>query len=154
WTPNRNDYGYGWNIAKRLGATAYEHGGGINGFNTMIVRMPEKKLLAVVLSNVNTNATGPIATGLIPLPLDQPVSLPGQHTAIRLAPEQLQPFAGRYANDVLDVTVRVDGDHIVVQPQGQGAAPFQPMAAARFFNDSVGAEIEFAPDVSTLTIHQ
>ena len=61
WAPNLGDYGYGWAISRRFGMTALEHGGLLSGFNTMIIRVPEKRLLAVVLANVNTSAFGHIA---------------------------------------------------------------------------------------------
>lgn len=154
WTPNRNEYGYGWIIARRYGTTSLEHGGGINGFNTMIVRLPEKKLLAVVLSNVNTSSTGPIATGLLGLALGQPVSAPQQHTRVSMKPEELRPFEGKYANAVLTLTIRADADHLTAQPGGQGVAPFYALGPGRFFNDAVGAELEFAKDGSTVTVHQ
>lgn len=73
WTPNRNNYGYGWIITKRFDATVMEHGGGINGFNTTIIRMPGKNLLSVVLANANTGATSAIATGLLAIALGRPV---------------------------------------------------------------------------------
>ncbi len=52
-----NNYAYGWVIRKApLGAqgepvTIIEHGGSINGFNTVITRMPESKNLMVLLNN-------------------------------------------------------------------------------------------------------
>ncbi len=154
WMPNRNDYGYGWMIAQRYGTTALEHGGGINGFNTMIVRLPEKKLLAVVLSNVNTNATGPIATGLLAIALGQPVTMPQQHTPVPVSAGELKPLEGRYANAVLALTIRAEGDHLAARPDGQGEMPFFGLSAKRYFNDAVGAELEFSPDGSTVTVHQ
>jgi len=57
--PNLSDYAYGWVITKaRLGAgtdTAPKitHGGGINGFNTVIVRFPVEKHLIVLLDNTS-----------------------------------------------------------------------------------------------------
>jgi CubicO group peptidase (beta-lactamase class C family) len=55
--PGLNNYAYGWVVRKApLGAqgepvTIIEHGGGINGFNTVITRMPESKDLIVLLNN-------------------------------------------------------------------------------------------------------
>lgn len=65
WTPNRSNYGYGWVITKRWDERSVEHGGGINGFNTAFVRLPEKGLAAIVLSNAQTNATGQMAAELL-----------------------------------------------------------------------------------------
>lgn len=57
--PNLDNYAYGWQIAKaKLGtgmetAAAIKHGGGINGFNTMIGRYPAQKNLIVLLDNTS-----------------------------------------------------------------------------------------------------
>ncbi len=49
-----------------------EHGGGINGFNTIISRYPDDKVLVVVLSNLNSNAIEKIGTGLAGLLFGEP----------------------------------------------------------------------------------
>lgn len=55
--PGLSNYAYGWVVRKApLGAqdepvTIIEHGGGINGFNTVISRLPESKNLIVLLNN-------------------------------------------------------------------------------------------------------
>lgn len=44
-------YGYGWMIMEDGERTIVQHGGGINGFRSLIVRYPEEKVLVVILSN-------------------------------------------------------------------------------------------------------
>jgi len=51
-----NQYGYGWGISEfwpdeEMGYQTIGHGGGINGFNTVIRRIPEHKNLVVLLNN-------------------------------------------------------------------------------------------------------
>jgi tetratricopeptide (TPR) repeat protein len=59
YKPTLNDYAYGWFIAKaKLGAgtetvPSISHGGGINGFNTLIMRYPVQKNLVVLLDNTS-----------------------------------------------------------------------------------------------------
>jgi CubicO group peptidase (beta-lactamase class C family) len=159
WTPNLSDYGYGWSIAKRFGFNqVLEHGGGINGFNTMIMRVPEKKLVAVVLSNVNSGAPGNIASGLIALALGKPVQLPGEHKRISLASDQLAPYEGTYVGPALTLTIKPESDHLTAQATNQGRLTLQPMSPTRFFNEEINAEIEFHRDaggkVTSLTLHQ
>ena len=159
WTPNLADYGYGWMIAKRFGTTSLEHGGGINGFNTMIIRLPEKKLTAIVLANANTPATGAIAAGLLAVALGEPVQIPKQHESITLTPEQVKPFEGTYAlNPNFALKIWPEGGHLMTQATGQGAIRIDPMSPTRFFNDTINAEIEFERDAegkySSLTLYQ
>ena len=55
--PGLSDYAYGWVVRKApIVAQAdpvaiIQHGGGINGFNTLITRLPESKNLIVLLNN-------------------------------------------------------------------------------------------------------
>ena len=54
FTPGLSDYGYGWRITKKDGVTTIAHGGGINGFNTLLTRIPDSKRVVILLNN-----TGP-----------------------------------------------------------------------------------------------
>jgi D-alanyl-D-alanine carboxypeptidase len=155
WTPNLNNYGYGWFIAKRYGEQAVEHGGGINGFNTMIIRIPDKKLLAVVLANVNTNTTGPLAAGLLEIALGKPAEAAHPRVRISLAPAAMHAFEGVYAlNPSFKLTVKVEDDHLSIQATAQAALRADPMSPTRFFNEPIRAEIEFEKDGSALTLFQ
>jgi tetratricopeptide (TPR) repeat protein len=55
--PGLSNYAYGWVVQKApLGVqgepvTVIQHGGGINGFNTLITRLPESKNLIVLLNS-------------------------------------------------------------------------------------------------------
>jgi len=76
FTPGLSNYGYGWFIEKRFNRRHVEHGGGINGFNTVISRFPDDKVLVVVLSNLNSNAIGKMGTDLAALLFNEPVPEP------------------------------------------------------------------------------
>ncbi len=58
FTPGLSDYGYGVYIRKSSGVTTIEHGGGINGFNTVISRDLEPRRLVVLLNNSGRRAAG------------------------------------------------------------------------------------------------
>jgi CubicO group peptidase (beta-lactamase class C family) len=59
YKPNLDNYAYGWVITKAKLGTGTEsvpkiaHGGGINGFNTVIVRFPVQKHLIILLDNTS-----------------------------------------------------------------------------------------------------
>src|SRR5436190_23075762 len=61
---NPPEYAYGWEIENwTLGGAKQNvrvigHGGGINGFNTMITRLPADHRLIVILSNANSGNFG------------------------------------------------------------------------------------------------
>ena len=157
WSPNLGDYGYGWAISRRFGMTAVEHPGAISGFRTVIIRIPEKSLLAVVLANMETLAFGHIASGLLGIALGETVAGYGENASIKLPAERLKLFEGTYVlNPGFSVAVRPQGgDHLSTEGQGSigwlvgwllGPVPMNPVSATRFSNDVVGAQIEFEPD--------
>lgn len=51
---SRHKYGYGWDISNWFGRRLYSHGGGINGFRSVIMRYPDDRTLVVVLTNVES----------------------------------------------------------------------------------------------------
>lgn len=66
WTPFKENYAYGWLVsaptANEFGGHRWiAHGGGINGFSSVIIRLPEPNVTAIVLANnesVNAFAIG------------------------------------------------------------------------------------------------
>jgi beta-lactamase family protein/transcriptional activator len=64
FTPGLSNYGYGWVIRKANGVTTIEHGGGINGFNTLLTRNLESKRLIVLLNNTGGAPLDAIATAI------------------------------------------------------------------------------------------
>jgi len=79
FTPNKYDwaagikYGYGWGIAQAHGHKAVGHGGGINGFSTVIWRAIEEDATAIVLSNNDAGSNvGKAGKDLLELVLSSP----------------------------------------------------------------------------------
>lgn len=87
FTPQLEDYAYGWGIGKKpIGPDKAErltigHGGGINGFNTLITRIPEDRHLVVLLNNTGGTSLDAMFAGIAdilygrtPAPLKQPIA--------------------------------------------------------------------------------
>jgi hypothetical protein len=55
-------YGLGWFIHTFHGETMLQHGGNIDGFSAMVSFIPSKNVGAVVLTNLNSNFLGTVAT--------------------------------------------------------------------------------------------
>ena len=87
--PNLNNYGYGFVITKatlapptKLAVPVIQHNGGINGFNTVIVRMTNDKRLIVLLDNAEDGQyLNQIVLGVMSILFDQPVDLPRRSIA-------------------------------------------------------------------------
>jgi CubicO group peptidase (beta-lactamase class C family) len=87
WKPNLEKYAYGWGIDTRpIGPGKADrqtigHGGGINGFSTLITRVPEDRQLVVLLNNTGGTDLDAMFTGIAdilygrtPAPVKEPVA--------------------------------------------------------------------------------
>jgi CubicO group peptidase (beta-lactamase class C family) len=54
-----SEYGYGFNVAEMRDMRAVHHGGGINGFVTFALWLPEEKIYVAALSNIPGVGAGP-----------------------------------------------------------------------------------------------
>ncbi len=75
-------YAYGWIVGKaKVGERKdslllIEHGGGINGFNTLISRVPQDKQLVVLLCNTGRAPLDAMKKNILRILYDQPVQAP------------------------------------------------------------------------------
>lgn len=86
------DYGYGWGVGNIQGVPMIQHGGGINGFLSASLVLPEEKLFVAVLSNCNCNPPGTVANKLAALAIDKPYNW----EKIDLSDEELQSYQAVY----------------------------------------------------------
>jgi CubicO group peptidase (beta-lactamase class C family) len=164
-TPGKGDYGLGVGIHDEDGVKVVEHGGGIEGFNTNLIYVPEKRICVVVLANVNGAAPDQMGQQLLDVTLGKTVVLASEHKAVPIAKEELAKFLGVYDLGPavpLKLTIAQSGDGLSVQATGQPAFPLMYQgvkdAHPRFFITTVNAELEFVPDASgaivSLILHQ
>lgn len=87
FTPFLSNYAYGWGVNKiKIGELkddlqVIEHGGGINGFNTIIARLPKDKQLIVLLNNTGGAPLNAIRTNLLNILYNQTVTPPKKSVA-------------------------------------------------------------------------
>ena len=80
FTPFKDNYAYGWAIQPADKSTSGHlqigHGGGINGFSTMIQRVPDDRVTVIVLSNVDNLSAGNIARDVTAILYGRPYQIP------------------------------------------------------------------------------
>jgi CubicO group peptidase (beta-lactamase class C family) len=80
-------YAYGWMVGEKSFPKSKDkvkriaHGGGINGFNTLIDRLVEDRHLVVLFNNTGGTALGAMSEGIINILYDKPYSLPKRSIA-------------------------------------------------------------------------
>jgi CubicO group peptidase (beta-lactamase class C family) len=163
-TPGLGGYGLGIAIKKQDNVTVVEHDGGIEGFNTHLSYVPERKIAIVVLSNVNGLAPDTMGGQLLDTVLGKKVILPGERKAVPITKNELQKFTGVYdLAPAFALTIAINGSgSLTAQGTGQQALPLMYQGITdghpHFFLAEVNAEIEFVPDatgaITSLILHQ
>ena len=65
YTPDKNNYAYGWVVADRQGRRMLNHDGGIFGFSTTYTRFPEDDVVVVAWSNDDVFDLGAVGRGVV-----------------------------------------------------------------------------------------
>ncbi|HEV2380415.1 MAG TPA: serine hydrolase [Terriglobia bacterium] len=158
-TPFKHDYAFGLVVHKVNGHELIDHGGGIEGFNTMLAYYPDDKLTVVVLANLNGSAPEEIAQDLATLAFGGTLVLPSERKQVHIGPKIFDGYVGSYqlAPDFI-LTVTRDGDHFITQATGQGQVEIFPSSDHDFFANVVDAQITFVTDklgrATELILHQ
>ncbi|MBX2872235.1 MAG: serine hydrolase [Saprospiraceae bacterium] len=130
-----SDYGYGWSLGKIYDHPAVEHGGGINGFLTESIYVPEEKLFVAVFSNCNCQSPSPAANKMAALALGEFKAF----TKVELSTEKLQEYVGVYENEEGNKhKIVVEEGQLYTMSRGGNRYELNPMGKDWvFFNDNL-----------------
>src|SRR5215472_4500135 len=106
-TPFKDDYAFGLVVRSVNGRQEIQHGGGIEGFNTLLAYYPDDKTTVVVLANLNGSAPNDIASDLYKLAEGGTVTLPSERKAVHIDASIFDAYVGSYQltpNFVLKIT--------------------------------------------------
>jgi D-alanyl-D-alanine carboxypeptidase len=152
------NYGYGWGIGKMLGKPMISHGGGINGFSTFALRIPDDKLFIAVLSNADSGLypSESVASQVAAIVMGKPFP---EFKAVKLDAKALDAFTGEYKIDDKNTrTIKRDDDHLVIVRPGRPDTPLLAYSDTGFYVENVLMYLEFARDakgaVTQVTVHQ
>lgn len=163
WTPFKttaqpSPYGYGWSIRNdaKNGERWISHGGGINGFMTDAVWIPEKNVYVAVLHNALGDAPPEALVRQLALEaVGRPMK---KRVAVALPAETLDRYVGVYAlAPEFKLTVTREGEKMFIQGTGQRPAEVFAEAEDSFFSRVVDAQFRFAVEngkATSLTLFQ
>lgn len=139
-------YGYGWFNSDYQGHRFIEHGGGIHGFTTYALAVPEDQIYVALLTNsaIEGRNPEPLAFRTAALALGKPYKEP---VAITLPEKDLDPLVGVYLNAQNEErTITRQGAKIFSQRAGGGRSEILPSSQTEFFFTDDMARIEFTRD--------
>lgn len=144
FTPFKNNYGYGWRIAKEFNRKCIRHAGGIEGFKTQISRYIEDNACIIVLSNFVHARVKDISRDLAAILFGEKYEIPSERKIGKVDPGIYNAIVGIYEfepDNILNITK--DNNRLFVAPPGQPKLEIFPESDTKFFLKALDAEITF-----------
>jgi serine-type D-Ala-D-Ala carboxypeptidase/endopeptidase len=146
------EIGLAWFIRTHGGVEIVSHGGSTGGYRSFIGYDPRTRVGVVVLSNSGTGA-GVEDIGIhllnprVPLLAREDLEPERERKEISIDAETLSRYAGRYRFPTSQMaSVTRDGDHLLLQAEGEVKIAFYPESAHDFFARIMDAQIAFETD--------
>ena len=141
-------YGYGWVISDIRGLKEIQHGGGLNGFNSQLLRFPDLNVTVVVLQNCIPNAPGMGAAELANQVAeiyfwDKMGAQESFKVDTTVDANIYDDYVGRYDYGGPILTVTREGDRLFAQLGGQPNFEIFPKSKNEFFWKVVDAQVTF-----------
>lgn len=148
----KDQFGLGINSYPIGGKTFYGHGGGIDGFRSLLVYLPEEKLSLAYTSNGVNYPLNDLVSGVFDIYWNKPFEIPTFAT-VAVSPEILDKYVGVYSSPEVSfkLTITRDKSTLVAQPTGQPAFPLEATAENKFKLESRGVVLEFDAAKTQLT---
>ncbi|HEV7423678.1 MAG TPA: serine hydrolase [Candidatus Paceibacterota bacterium] len=159
FTPYKSNYGYGWQIVTEYNKKITEHGGGITGFVSYILRVPDDQICIIALSNVPSPTPAIIANQINGLFNGKKPELPVARKEIHLDSGTLKLYTGEYElAPSFHIVITMEKGVLEAQATNQGKNPLFAEKANFFFLKVVDAQVEFfqGPDgkIDHLVLYQ
>jgi D-alanyl-D-alanine carboxypeptidase len=152
-------YGFGLQLDEWESRTCIRHGGGIHGFNSMLMWLPDEDVHIAVISNGEPVKSGRIANAIAQEVLgiekvaakDEPIT-----------PEVMQRIVGNYKLEEMDVRIWEEEGKAMLQASAEGQLAFaiqwqgEDVSDGNEFRASFDQEVKmiFADDGKSFTLYQ
>jgi CubicO group peptidase (beta-lactamase class C family)/uncharacterized protein YneR len=135
------NYGYGWIKGDINGSRTIEHSGGIFGYTTNGIFLPEENIYVIGLSNCDCNNVGAVITNVAAMAIGKP--FPKKEDAIALTKEQLNKWVGAYEFDNTIRHITLKDTQLFSQREGSTNLEIYPMTATNFIFDGGDTMYDF-----------
>ena len=136
-------YGYGWFLSQLQGSPTIEHGGGIFGYLTSSIYLPEEDVFVALFSNSTGKAPEFTALKMAAMAIGKPLKT----TEIKLDEATLDQYVGIYANEKgKEVTITREGTQLSANLSGAGTRKLIPSEKDRFLVEDAFMYATFSRD--------
>ena len=138
----KTNYGYGWGINEINGSPTIEHAGGIFGYVTNSIYMPNEDVFVAIYSNCDCNGPGVVSTKMAAIAIGKPY--PEEDDRISIDSDHLNKLVGVY--DFSDGSTRiitVTDNQLYSQRTGSSKIKLFPTKENTFSFENSFATIQF-----------
>nr|WP_321233605.1 serine hydrolase [uncultured Psychroserpens sp.] len=135
------NYGYGWIKGDVNGSRTIEHSGGIFGYTTNGVFLPEDNVYVIGLTNCDCKNVGALVTNVAAMAIGKP--FPKKEDAITLSASQLSKWVGAYEFDGVIRHITLKDKQLFSQREGSTNLEIYPMTETNFIFDGGDTTYDF-----------
>jgi CubicO group peptidase (beta-lactamase class C family) len=148
---NDNETCHGIFYANMNGLDIYASEGGIDGFQSMLVHIPELKTTVALTANALDFSKMQIILSTFGLLSGQPITMP-VFTKLELTEEQVKQYEGEYAcEDVpYKLIFKAQGNILLGAPEQSDLKELRPTKQHQFTFDTLGIVLDFHPGVGVV----
>jgi len=134
---------------------AYGHGGAIDGFNSILIYLPDDKLSVAYCSNGTRYSINDILIGALNIYYNKPYSMP-VFTAYKVTQEELEQYVGVYSCPQIPIKVTITAKDGILYGQGTGqpVINLEPTARHVFSFERAGIIMTFDPEKHEFLLEQ
>ncbi len=140
-------YGFGWMISEYAGHRVIEHSGGIHGFRSHTIRLPDDHAFVAVLSNNGGKSPQSLVFKISALVIGEPYQEP---TIVELQPEILARYEGIYETNTSDkLQIYRENNLFFLQYDDGSRVEVAPLSPVEFyFKDMSFNRLHFISDAN------
>jgi CubicO group peptidase (beta-lactamase class C family) len=136
------NYGYGWCTNEINGSSTLEHSGGIFGYVTNSIYLPDEDVFVAIYSNCDCNGPGDVSTKMAALAIGKPFL--GAEDAITVETDELKKLVGIYDfADGSSRTITLEDNQLFSLRTGSSKIKIFPTSRNIFSYDNHFATIQF-----------
>lgn len=155
------DYGFGMALTELEGRKCIRHGGGIHGFNSMLMWLTDEDVHIAVISNGEPVKSGRVAVAIAEAALG---IVKTAAKDVPITPEIMQRIVGQYRLEAIGMDCRIweENGKAMLQASAEGQVPFalhwqgEDVSGGNEFRASFDHDVKmiFASDGQSFVLHQ
>ena len=151
----RDNFGMGMIAMPFYDKKGYGHTGGIDGFYSILMYLPEDKLAIAYTSNGTRYSYIDVVRGVLSIYFNRPFTIP-EFKTIALKTTDLDQYLGKYSSPTFPLKIVITKKNAMLfeQADGQGAYPLEAQGDNKFNFAPTNATFQFEPTKKTFTLIQ